>query len=125
VGKRLPSGLTLCIDGETHWSELHVEDGVVAVAALRGRGEANDVLRLHLGQLHRITFPADVPLHPVPSIAEEFRTRVPRFIDPVPLCPVRQGVVLFLLPDRLLEFKRRRPRPSPDGSVAHCRPDAP
>jgi signal transduction histidine kinase len=43
-------------------------------------------------------------LHPVPEIAAEFRDHSPRLIDPVPLCPVRQGVVLFLLPDRLLEF---------------------
>ena len=43
-------------------------------------------------------------LHPVPEIAAEFRTRVPRLIDPLPLCPVRQDVVLFLLPDRLLQF---------------------
>jgi signal transduction histidine kinase len=43
-------------------------------------------------------------LHPVPEIAAQFSVRLPRLIDPVPLCPVRQGVVLFLLPDRLLEF---------------------
>jgi len=43
-------------------------------------------------------------LHPVPEIASEFRAHVPRLVDPVPLWPVRQGVVLFLLPDRLLEF---------------------
>jgi len=43
-------------------------------------------------------------LHPVPEIAAEFRSRLPRLIDPLPLCPVRQDVVLFLLPDRLLEF---------------------
>jgi len=43
-------------------------------------------------------------LHPVPEIAAVFRAHLPRFIDPVPLCPVRQGVVLFLLRDRLLEF---------------------
>ena len=42
--------------------------------------------------------------HPVPEIAAEFRTRLPRLIDPLPLCPVRQDVVLFLLPDRLLQF---------------------
>ncbi|MEI7936901.1 MAG: ATP-binding protein [Verrucomicrobiota bacterium] len=43
-------------------------------------------------------------LHPVPEIAAEFRTRLPRLIDPIPLCPVRQDVVLYLLPDRLLQF---------------------
>ena len=48
-------------------------------------------------------------LHPVPEIAAEFRARLPRLIDPIPLCPVRQGVVLFLLPDRLLEFNAEDP----------------
>ena len=48
-------------------------------------------------------------LHPVPQIAAEFRSHLPRPIDPLPLCPVRQGVVLFLLPDRLLEFNSERP----------------
>ena len=48
-------------------------------------------------------------LHPVPEIAGEFREHLPRLIDPVPLCPVRQGVVLFLLPDRLLEFNIETP----------------
>jgi signal transduction histidine kinase len=43
--------------------------------------------------------------HPIPEIAAEFRTGLPRVIDPVPLCPVRQGHVLLLLPDRLLEFE--------------------
>jgi signal transduction histidine kinase len=43
-------------------------------------------------------------LHPVPEIAAELSAHVPRVIDPVPLCPVRHGVVLFLLPDRLFEF---------------------
>jgi len=42
--------------------------------------------------------------HPVPEIATEFRTGMPRILDPVPLYPVRQGQVLLLLPDRLLEF---------------------
>src|SRR5437867_1803655 len=41
-------------------------------------------------------------LHAMPEIAG----RVPnsRFSDPVPLCPVRQGLVLCLLPDRLMEL---------------------
>ncbi len=48
-------------------------------------------------------------LHPVPEIAAEFRARVPRLIDPIPLCPARLGVVLLLLPDRLLEFNAEDP----------------
>ncbi|MCX6927013.1 MAG: hypothetical protein NT154_27975, partial [Verrucomicrobia bacterium] len=48
-------------------------------------------------------------LHPVTEIAAEFQARLPRLIDPIPLCPVRQGVVLFLLPDRLLEFSAEDP----------------
>jgi signal transduction histidine kinase/streptogramin lyase len=50
-------------------------------------------------------------VHSVPEIAAEFRGAQP--MRPVPLCPVRQGVVLFLLPDRLLEFnveQAERPR---------------
>ena len=48
-------------------------------------------------------------LHSVPEISAEFRARLPRLIDPIPLYPVRQGVVLFLLPDRLLEFNAEDP----------------
>jgi signal transduction histidine kinase len=48
-------------------------------------------------------------LHPVPEIAAEFRARLPRVIDPLPLCPARQGVVIFLLPDRLLQFYAEDP----------------
>ena len=43
-------------------------------------------------------------LHPVPEIAAEFNTGLARVTDPVPLCPVKQGQVLLLLPERLLEF---------------------
>ncbi len=48
-------------------------------------------------------------LHPVAEITAEFHARLPRLIDPIPLFPVRQGVVLFLLPDRLLEFNTENP----------------
>ena len=48
-------------------------------------------------------------LHPVSEISTEFRTGLPRLIDPIPLYAVRQGVVLFLLPDRLLEFNAEDP----------------
>jgi signal transduction histidine kinase len=48
-------------------------------------------------------------LHRVPEISAEFRARVPRLIDPIPLCPVRQSVVLFLLPDCLFEFNAEDP----------------
>jgi hypothetical protein len=42
-------------------------------------------------------------LHPVPAIATEFaRRRVPP--PDIPLIPVKQGRVLFLLPDRLMEY---------------------
>ncbi|HVM48727.1 MAG TPA: ATP-binding protein [Candidatus Acidoferrum sp.] len=43
-------------------------------------------------------------VHPVPEIVAEFRQGLPRVIDPVPLCPIKHGQVLFLLPDRLAEF---------------------
>ena len=52
-------------------------------------------------------------LHSVPEVTMELRTHVARVIDPVPLCPSRLGVVLFLLPDRLVEFNAEdsdRPR---------------
>jgi len=43
-------------------------------------------------------------LHPLPEIAALFKAGPFRPPDPVPLCPVRQGLVLFLLPDRLAEL---------------------
>jgi len=48
-------------------------------------------------------------LHPVPEIAAEFRAHLPRAINPIPICPARQGVVVFLLPDRLLQFNAEDP----------------
>ncbi len=42
--------------------------------------------------------------HPVPEIAAEVHARGGEILDPIPLCPVRQGHVIFLLPDRLVEF---------------------
>ena len=45
-------------------------------------------------------------LHRVPEIADHFRAGSP---DPIPLCPVRQGRVLLLLPDRVLEFDADEP----------------
>ena len=44
-------------------------------------------------------------LHRVPEIADHFRAGT----NPIPLCPVRQGRVLLLLPDRLLEFDADEP----------------
>src|SRR5215203_492607 len=48
-------------------------------------------------------------LHHVPEIAAELRVGSPRIIDPVPIYPVKQGVVLFLLPDRLMRFNVDEP----------------
>jgi signal transduction histidine kinase/ligand-binding sensor domain-containing protein len=48
-------------------------------------------------------------LHPVPEIAAQFRASLPWALDPVPLCPIKQGQVLLLLPDRLLEFNSETP----------------
>ena len=42
--------------------------------------------------------------HPVPEITAEVRVSPARAINPVPMCILRQGVVICLLPDRLLEF---------------------
>jgi signal transduction histidine kinase len=43
-------------------------------------------------------------LHPLPELAAEFRAGLPRGVDPVPLCPAKQGQVFLLLPSGLLEF---------------------
>jgi signal transduction histidine kinase len=48
-------------------------------------------------------------LHPVPEIAADFRARLARAVDPIPLCPARQGVVVFLLPEHLLQFNAEDP----------------
>src|SRR6266566_7839535 len=45
--------------------------------------------------------------HSVAEIADNIRAGSP--IDPVPLCPVRQGVVICLLPDRVMEFDAEDP----------------
>jgi signal transduction histidine kinase len=44
-------------------------------------------------------------LHRVPEIATAFHVG----IDPIPLCPVRHGLVIFLLTDRLMEFNSEDP----------------
>jgi len=43
-------------------------------------------------------------LHRIPELAGAPHAGSSRVIDPVPLWPVRQGLVLLLLPDRLLEY---------------------
>ncbi len=48
-------------------------------------------------------------LHVETNILAAFRTGTLRAPDPVPLQPVRQGLVLFLLPDRLLELDTADP----------------
>jgi signal transduction histidine kinase/ligand-binding sensor domain-containing protein len=48
-------------------------------------------------------------VHPVPEIAAEFRAGPARIIDPVPIFPVKQGVVIFLLPERLMRFNADDP----------------
>ncbi|MDB6019991.1 MAG: Histidine kinase [Pedosphaera sp.] len=49
--------------------------------------------------------------YPVREIAAEFHTNILRQSPPVPLCPVRQGRVLFLLPDALMEFVAEDQKP--------------
>src|SRR5258708_15192530 len=51
-------------------------------------------------------------LHPLPRFAEQFSAVTSRLTDPVPLCPVRQGRVIFLLPDGIFEFNSEGPGPS-------------
>ncbi len=48
-------------------------------------------------------------LHPLREIADEFRAGSPRASEPVPLCPVRQGLAIFLLGDRLMELNSEDP----------------
>ncbi len=48
-------------------------------------------------------------LHPTSEIAAAFRERILRVNNPIPLCPARQGFVLILLPDHLLEFNTEDP----------------
>jgi signal transduction histidine kinase len=48
-------------------------------------------------------------LHPVPELAGVTHGGSSRIIDPIPLWPVRQGLVLLLLPDRLLEYSCEDP----------------
>ncbi len=48
-------------------------------------------------------------LHRVPEIAAAFHVGFPHTMDPIPLYPVRQGVVICLLPDRLMEFDSEDP----------------
>lgn len=48
-------------------------------------------------------------LHRVPEIANEIRSTAFGGTDPVPLWPVRQGLVLLLLPNRLVEFNSEDP----------------
>jgi signal transduction histidine kinase len=48
-------------------------------------------------------------LHPVPEISAALKAAVPRPIDPVPLCPLRKRLVVFLLPDVLWGFDAEDP----------------
>lgn len=47
--------------------------------------------------------------YPVPEIAAQTNRPMAGVIDPVPLCPVRHGLVILLLSDRLLELNCDRP----------------
>src|SRR5260221_5753452 len=48
-------------------------------------------------------------MHPVPEIAAEAREGQGRTIDPIPICPVKQGVVILLLPNRLMRYSCEDP----------------
>jgi signal transduction histidine kinase len=49
----------------------------------------------------------DWVLHPVEEIAAEFRAGTSNPIHPVPLYPVKQDLVIFLLPERLMVFNAK------------------
>ncbi len=48
-------------------------------------------------------------LYPIREIAANPHPGPERVIDPVPLCPIRQGLLLFLLPDGLMGFNCEDP----------------
>ena len=48
-------------------------------------------------------------MHSVPEISAEFHESQGRVVDPIPICPVKQGIVLFLLPNRLMRFNSEDP----------------
>jgi signal transduction histidine kinase len=48
-------------------------------------------------------------VHPVREIANAFRSPPQRTSELAPLCPVRQGLVIFLLADQLMEFSAEDP----------------
>jgi signal transduction histidine kinase len=47
--------------------------------------------------------------YPVREVAAEFRGNAMRLLHPIPLCPVRQGRIIFLLSDGLMEFNAESP----------------
>ncbi len=47
--------------------------------------------------------------HPLKEVASATKAAGTRAVDPIPLLPVKQGRVLLLLPDRLLEFSTEKP----------------
>ena len=47
--------------------------------------------------------------HPVAEITAEFQASHSRSTERIPFCPVKQGSVVFLLPDRLMEFNTEEP----------------
>jgi signal transduction histidine kinase len=49
-------------------------------------------------------------LHRLPEISGENRGSSSRVIDPIPLWPVRQNLVLLLLPERLVEYNSEDPQ---------------
>ncbi len=48
-------------------------------------------------------------VHPVPEISAAFQSHIASSANPVPFLAIRQGCVLFLLPDRLMEFSADEP----------------
>ena len=61
--------------------------------------------------------------HPVPEIAAELQNGLAHPFRPIPFCPIRQGRVVFLLPQRLMEFDVKQPGPRLDHCVADRRPE--
>lgn len=116
----LPSAVCTSVTVDPHGKVLVTHPGFAGVSELDGYTVrvipapivlTNRVYESPAGQLWTVVpdglleFKTGVwSLHPVPEIAAVVRSGAARPLDPVPLFPLRQGLVLFLLPGQLLDF---------------------
>ncbi len=120
VGNGLPSPVCSSVTVGPHSKVLVTHPGISSLTELDGYSvkiapapspPKNRVYESPAGQLWTVV-PEGLldfkngawSLHVVPEIVAESKAGPFRPPDPVPLCPVRQGLVLYLLPDRLAEL---------------------